>query len=179
MGFTSKFHLTIICFIVTAVMAGCMGAKVHSKPDTTTTVILIRHADRDDNGRLTAKGRQRAKALVDAVGHMGITAIYSPDLERNIDTVKPLAEHLGIDITLKPKISMPKAGEIAKELVTKHAGSVVLWVGNVSGNLQAIHYRLGGKGQGPIEYGQLFILTVADQGPTKVEKLSFGVEPYE
>lgn len=166
--------LGLLSIILMATM-GCMGARVHAKPGTSTTVILIRHADRDDIGHLTSQGHARAKALIDTVGHMGIAAIYSPNLERNIDTVKPLAEHLGIPITLKPKISMPKAYDIAKELVTQHAGSVVLWVGNVSGNLEAIHYRLGGKGEGPTKYGQLFIMTVRDEGPTKVVKSHFGM----
>jgi hypothetical protein len=40
-----------------------------------TTVILIRHADRNDMGRLTPKGHDRAKALVNTVGHKGVTAI--------------------------------------------------------------------------------------------------------
>lgn len=144
--------LGLLSMILMATM-GCMGARVHAKPGTTTTVILIRHADRDEIGHLTPQGHARAKALIDAVGHMEITAIYSPNLERNIDTVKPLAEHLGIPITLKPKISMPKAYEIAKELVTQHAGSVVLWVGNVSGNLEAIHYRLGAREKDPPNTG--------------------------
>ena len=163
----------VILMITFTLVWGC-GPVQHSRPGTTTTVILIRHADRDDLGHLTEKGRARALALVDAVGHMGIQEIYSPDLERNLDTVKPLADHLGVEITLTPKISMPKVGEISREILTVHAGKVVLWVGNVSGNLQAIYHTLGGKGDGPIKYGQLFILTVPDKGATKVVKSTFG-----
>jgi Histidine phosphatase superfamily (branch 1) len=171
---TKRLIAWLVILMFVAGMAGCIGARVHSKPGTTTTVILIRHADRDEEYHLTAKGRARAEALADAVGDMGITAIFSPDLERNIDTVKPLADHLGIEITLKPKTSMPKAHAIASEMVTDHAGSTVLWVGNISGNLQAIYYRLGGKGRGPLEYGDLYILTVADKGPTEVAKSKYG-----
>ena len=127
-------------------MAESCGTVLKSKPGTTTTVILIRHANRDEVGHLTSRGRERARSLVAAVGNMGISAIYSPNLERNIDTVKPLADHLGIDITLTPKISLFQVGEISKEILTQHAGEVVLWVGNVSGNLQAIYHRLGGEG---------------------------------
>ena len=77
-------------------------------------------------------------------------AVFSPGLERNIDPVKPQADHLGIDITLTPPISMPRVGKISNEILTQHAGKVVVWVGNVSGNLQAIYRRLGGKGRGPL-----------------------------
>ncbi len=161
--------IVFLCFFL-----GCMSSNIYSKSGTTTTVILIRHADRDDRGRLTPEGHDRAKALVNTVGHKGVTAIYSPDLERNRDTVKPLADHLGIDITLTPKVSLFVVNKIVNEILNKHAGCVVLWVGNVSGNLQAIYRKLGGKGKGPLEYGDLFILTIPDKGPVNVTKSRFG-----
>ena len=161
---------SIIFFLFLA--ASC-GTVLKSKPGTTTTVILIRHANRDEAGHLTPRGRERARSLVAAVGNMGISAIYSPNLERNINTVKPLADHLGLDITLTPKVSLFQVGRISKEILTKHAGEVVLWVGNVSGNLQAIYHRLGGEGRGPLDYGQLYILRVPDQGATQVTKSTF------
>ena len=81
---------------------------------------------------------------------------------------------LGIEITLTPKVSLPVVGKICKEILSIHAGKTALWVGNVSGNLQGIYARLGGKGEGPLKYGQLFILAVPDQGPTLVRKTTFG-----
>ncbi|MHC4890173.1 MAG: hypothetical protein ACYTEO_12010, partial [Planctomycetota bacterium] len=95
--------------------------------------------------------------------------------ERNLDTVKPLANHFGIDITLTPKISLPRVNKILNEILTKHAGGVVLWVGNISGNLQAVYSRLGGTGKGPLKYGDLDILTVPDKGPVKVIKSRYGL----
>jgi len=161
--------IVFLCF-----SAGCMSSTIHSKSGTTTTVILIRHADRNDMGRLTPEGHDRAKALVNTVGHKGVTAIYSPDLERNLDTVKPLADHLGINITLTPKVSLFVVNKIVAEILDQHAGGVVLWVGNVSGNLQAIYRKLGGRGKGPLEYGDLFIMTIPDRGAVKVTKSRFG-----
>jgi hypothetical protein len=165
---------SIIAILSALLLSGC-GAALHSKPGTTTTVLLIRHAERDDYGHLTTRGHARARALVDVVANTGIQVIYSPNLERNLDTVKPLADRIGVEITLTPKISLPVVGEICREILTVHAGKVVLWVGNVSGNLQAIYRQLGGKGTGPLEYGQLFILTIPDKGPTQVETLSFDI----
>ena len=167
-----------ICFLLSAMfliaaLSAC-GPTMHSKTGTSTTVILIRHAEKDAKSNLSPEGHARARALVEAVGHMNVQEIYSPNLVRNIDTVKPLAKHAGVDITLTPKISLPMVGKYCKEILTVHAGKVVLWVGNVSGNLQSIYHKLGGKGTGPIEYRQLFILTVPDKGPTRVEKTTFG-----
>ncbi len=159
-------------FLVLALL-GC-GGPLHSKSGTTTTVILIRHAEKTEYGTLSPQGHARAKALVDVVGEMGVEAIYSPNLRRNLDTVKPLADHLGIEITLTPKVSLPMVGKICNEILNTHAGKVVLWVGNISGNLQGIYARLGGEDKGPLRYGQLFILSVPDEGPVRVKKTTFG-----
>jgi hypothetical protein len=161
---------SIIAILSALLLSGC-GAALHSKPGTTTTVLLIRHAERDDYGLLATRGHAPARALVDVVANTGI----SPNLERNRDTMKPLADRIGVEITLTPKTSLPVVGEICREILTVHAGKVVLWVGNVSGTLQGIYRQLGGKGTGPVEYGQLFILTLSDKGPTQVDELSFDI----
>ena len=164
--------------VLSAALAGCAADRVQSRPGTTTTVILTRHADTDPGfGQLNGTGRERAKALVDAVGAMRITAIYSPNLERNLDTVRPLASRLGIEITRTAGVSVFAADSIAREILDKHAGGVVLWVGNVTGNLQVIYRRLGGTGMGPVEYGDLHILTIPDTGPVGVVKKRYGPEP--
>lgn len=171
------FHW-LVAGVLSAALAGCGADRVQSRAGTTTTVILTRHADTDPGfGQLNGTGRERAKALVDAVGAMRITAIYSPNLERNLDTVRPLASHLGIEITRTAGVSVFAADSIAREILDKHAGGVVLWVGNVSGNLQMIYRRLGGTGMGPVEYGDLHILTIPDNGPVGVVKRRYGPEP--
>ncbi len=73
-----------------------------------------------------------------------------------MDTVRPLANHLKIDITLTPRITKSTVDKIINEIATKHAGEVVLLVGNGSGNLRSLHHRLGGQGDGPDQYGELF-----------------------
>lgn len=168
-----KFILVIVILLI-GCWAGCTGPKEETQPDTTTTVILIRHAERDNFFVITPQGRQRAQALVDAVLDMGITAIYSPDLQRNLDTVTPLANHLGIDITLTPRISQSTVHKMVSEILTRHRGEVVLLVGNGSGNLRLLHQRLGGTGEGPYQYGDLFIYTIPNQGSVNVKKSRYG-----
>ncbi len=170
----NRLPILAIIFLILGCLFGNAGSEVPSKPGTTTTVILIRHAERDNFFNITAQGRERAKALVDAVKDMGVTAIYSPDLERNLDTVTPLANHLGIDITLTPRISKPVVDKIVSEFLSKHTGEVVLLVGNGSGNLRALHQRLGGTGEGPYQYGDLYIYSISEQEQVKVIKSRFG-----
>ena len=170
----SRLIIMVIMFLLLGCSVGYAGSNGAPKSETTTTVILIRHAERDNFFNITTQGRERAKALVDTVSNMGITAIYSPDLRRNLDTVTPLARHLGIDITLTPRISKKMVDKIVHGILTRHTGEVVLLVGNGSGNLRSLHRRLGGTREGLYQYGDLYIYTILDQGPVIVVKSRYG-----
>lgn len=167
----SLFHMALI---------SCTSGNVKSAPGTTTTVILIRHAEKTGKGLvkgsyLTPEGRERSQALVGAVKDMGITAIYSPNTGRNLETVKPLSEATGVPITINHSLITSFAvDDIADEILSKHAGGVVLYVGNVSGNLMAMHRYLGGSGTGPGEYGAMAIFIISDQKTISVTESHFG-----
>jgi hypothetical protein len=152
----------------------CAGTEKDSTHQPVTTVILIRHVERDNFFIVTPAGHERAKALIGAVSDMNIMAIYSPDLERNLDSVRPLAKHLNIDITLTPRFNEKTIDKIVSDILSKHRWETVLIVGNGSGNLRAIHQKLGGKGEGPYPYGEMFLYTIPDQGPAEVIKSSYG-----
>lgn len=152
-------------------LSACM-VREYAQPGSETTVILIRHAERTTVTKvLTEAGQQRALALVEAIGDMPIHAIYSPNLTRNLDTVRPLARHKGIEIQA---IDKPEVDQVAKLLVDNHPGQTVLWVGNTT-NLTGIYTLLGGSGDPPDNYGDLFILTVSDSDDTRVDKRHFGL----
>jgi hypothetical protein len=163
------YLLTFLFFLFVGGVNG-RGPAAAAESGATTTIILIRHAERDNFFILTDAGHKRAKALVEAVGDMGIKAIYSPNLERNLDTVRPLANHLGLDVTLTPRIQGAAIEQIVKNILARHAREAVLIVGNGSRHLRALHHRLGGTGEGPYRYGELFIYHIPDQGPVKVTK---------
>lgn len=174
---------TILSFLLLASsihIVACMSGNVKSAPGTTTTVILIRHAEKTgeglvDGSYLSSEGRERSHALVGAVKDLGITAIYSPDIGRNIETVKPLSEEVGVPITINHRLFTTLAvDEITDEILSKHAGGIVLYVGNVSGNLMAMHRHLGGSGTGPSLYGEMAIFTISDQGTLGVRESHFG-----
>ncbi len=163
----------LIVFVVAGAMLATVTAcatRIKSPPGMTTTVVLLRHADRPAGAdELSPGGHARARSLVNAVKHLDIDAIYSPNLVRNIDTVKPLAEARGLDITVADVFG------VASRMVEEHPGKTVLWVGNTS-NLDVIFNQLGGEGSGPNRYGELFILRVPDGGKTEVERSRYGKE---
>jgi len=159
--------LVLLGLALAAAVAGC-AAQMYSPPGHTTTVILLRHAERlqlsDD---LTDEGRIRAQALPAAVADIDIAAIYSPDRKRNLDTVRPLAAQRGIEIVLCEPLDAPK------RMLSEFAGQTVLWVGNTD-NLHMIFYTLGGEGSPPNTYGEISILTVPDTGKTQTAERHFG-----
>jgi len=177
--FTGKPYRSLIIALIASffhvVFVSCISGNVKSAPDTTTTVILIRHAEKTGKGLvkgsyLSPEGRDRAQALVSVAKDMGIIAIYSPNFGRNIETVTALSEEIGVPVTVEKS----SIDDIAEEILTKHAGGVVLYVGNVSGNLMAMHSYLGGSGLGSTEYGEMAIFTISDQGTISVTESHFG-----
>ena len=170
----NRIFILRIIILLLVLSVDCIRIEADAESGKTTTVMLIRHAERDNFFIVTAQGHERAKALIKAVGEMEIAAIYSPDLERNLDTVRPLSKHLGIDITLIPRIGKKTVDGIVSQILTSHPGEVVLLVGNGAGNLRALHHRLGGTGDGLYQYGDLFIYMIPDKGPVKIVKSRYG-----
>jgi len=190
--FRNIFFSVAVCFAVNTVL-GCSGIStvpsdpVVSPPGTTTTFILVRHAERAKEqgaSALTPAGRERATALVAAIGDMGITAIYCPDRGRNRETARPLADHLGLTLNLIPEARLANthrfADEFVREVIAKHPGGVIVWIGNNSpvgiwgGNLREIYHRLGGTGESPSKYDDLFIIKVPAKGNIQITKTTYG-----
>jgi broad specificity phosphatase PhoE len=63
-------------------------------------IFVVRHAEKisDTDERLTDAGRARAARLAQMLKDSGVTAVYATDTERARDTVKPLADLLGLKI---------------------------------------------------------------------------------
>jgi len=157
-------------FIPVALLAlsACAPMQAGPPPGVTTTVIMLRHAERPSFGdNLTEAGRARAAALPAAVAQYDIAAIYCPDMTRNLDTARPLAKARGL------KIRIVNEWEALDRMLREYPGGTVMWVGN-SGNLKKHHEDLGGTGRPPLGYGDLFIIEVRDGRAVKVTESRFG-----
>jgi phosphohistidine phosphatase SixA len=187
-GFRTVSAVAIMCLVLTLVV-GCAttseGEKsptYQSPPGTKTTIILLRHAGRDiysgeADDPLTWQGRRRAQHLPEVIGHMGITAIYCTNLRRNRETAQPLADHLGLKLNLVSQSRLYDYKKLSRELLdeffAKHAGGVVVWVGNIR-NVEEMYKLLDGTGSPPTEYGDVFIVTVPDVRPPRIKKMTYG-----
>jgi phosphohistidine phosphatase SixA len=187
-GLRTVSGVAVMCLIL-ALLLGCAttpedetSPTYQSPPGTKTTIILLRHAGRDiysaeADDPLTWQGRRRAQHLVEVIGHMGVSAIYCTNLRRNRDTAQPLADHLGLKLNLISQSRLYDYKKLSRDLLdeflTKHAGGVVVWVGNLR-NLEEMYKLLDGTGSPPTEYGDVFIIVVPDLQPPRIKKLKYG-----
>lgn len=147
----------------------------------TTTVILVRHAEKDvepaGDPVLTAAGTERAATLAAELADRGIAGIIVSEYARTRLTAQPLAERLGIE----PEVASVRAGlrehalGIAALIRSRYAGKTVLVVGH-SNTLPAIIAALGAEVE-PIcdgTYGNLYVVTLREGERTAVTRRSYG-----
>ena len=143
-----------------------------------TTVILIRHAEKiiDPNNAdpdLSPAGQARAQELVRMFGDAGINAIYATQYKRTQQTVKPLADKLGLPVV---QVNSKSTAELVTQIRSKHTGQIVFIAGHNS-TVPEIVFALGGP-QYPVipesEYDNLYIVTVYRTGKAKVVKMKYG-----
>ena len=149
--------------------------------NTVTTVILIRHADRDvppagtpdpPGPPLNDKGMARSKTLVHVLSTAGIQAIYTSDYTRAKMTAKLFfAAHPGL-----PLVRLNAAPELRDHILTHHAGQTVLVVGHTN-TVPDLIELLGGPSLPDIddcEFDNLFVLVRYSTTSASVTRLKYG-----
>jgi 2,3-bisphosphoglycerate-dependent phosphoglycerate mutase len=143
-----------------------------------TTVILIRHAEKviDPNNNdvdLSPAGQQRAQELVRMFADTGINAIYATQYKRTQETVKPLADKLGLPVTI---VNSKGTADLLTQIKSKYSGQTIFIAGHNSTVPEIIH-ALGGPQYPTIpesEYDNLFVVTVYSTGKAQVVKMRYG-----
>jgi len=178
-------HGSILLILAAGAISSCTALDtddVLSPPGTTTTIIIVRHAERDEgyDPPLNETGLLRAQALADELEDAGVTAIFYPDFIRNQQTAEPLAERVNPTIHVYSQLEAANTKALANtfvdEVLAEHAGGAVLWIGNTGpviegvqeGNLQEIYKRLGGTGDPPIQYQSLYTIVLHDDMPPTI-----------
>lgn len=150
------------------------------------TVIAIRHAEKgSDDPRdpgLTEAGTARAKDLAAMLAESGVTHIYSTPYRRTTDTVTPLAEALGIEITRYSPADMPgfikSLGELPSgsvAVVSGHSNTTPGVVIDLGGKISKIGSYRGAPALGEEEYNRMFMVTLATESSlAKSVELHYG-----
>ncbi|MCO6437741.1 MAG: histidine phosphatase family protein [Phycisphaerae bacterium] len=186
-----RSRLKVVGAAVVSLFVGSCTAlnttTVYSPPGTTTTLFIVRHAERDPglDPPLNEEGLARAQILADELGDEGITAVYYPALIRNRQTAEPLVEQVNPSVkeysALEVADTRALANRLIEDILRDHAGGVALWIGNTgpetptqSGNLQELWNRLGGPGDPPIRYRDLYKVVLYDDREPEFVMGSYG-----
>ena len=172
--------------IIVAYIAVAIGLAWFFESQATTTVIFIRHAEKDlsqlDDPGLSDQGRVRVaeltRQLIDADVVAGVDAIYSTSYRRNIETVQPLAKILNLEINY---YNPTENEEVLENILDNHKGKIILVVAH-SDTVPTLIADIGAsKNVPPIadhEYDNIYIVSIPWFGKTKTIRLRYGM-PYD
>lgn len=162
-----------------------VGLAWFFESQSTTTLIFVRHAEKATapaaDPPLTEAGQARAeelaRQLVDADVVAGIDAVYATPFRRTVDTARPVADALDLEVNLYD----PDDNEaVLKKILDSHKGKIVLVVGH-SDTLPTLIADLGASKLVPeiaeFEYDNLYLVSIPWFGKTKTIRLRYGL-PY-
>jgi broad specificity phosphatase PhoE len=113
-------------------------------------LILVRHGETESNrerlalGRedvpLNERGRRQAAALTASLAGVPATAIYASPLRRAVETARPLAEALGLEVHVDEDLIEMAVGDLEglspQELSDRHGDFLREWFSTQAGNLR-------------------------------------------
>ena len=156
------------------------AAFVSYRSATTTTIVLVRHAERVtgtiEDPPLAPEGVRHAERLAQMFGEVkagnGLDAIYVSDTKRSQQTAAPLLSRLGVAPVVYP------AGDVdgtVRKVLRDHRGGRALIVGHRN-TIPALIQKLSGQTVPAIpedEYDDLYVVTVPSFGRSSVLRLKY------
>jgi phosphohistidine phosphatase SixA len=146
--------------------------------DTTTTLIILRHAEQASSGNdpgLSSAGMARAAEVVRLLNNVPVAGIYTTPFERTRQTVQPLASAKGINISeYDPGKPYP---QLVTEIVAATHGRVAVIVGHsntVPEILRELSHNSFNITIGEGVYDNLFIVSLPDDLSARITHLKYG-----
>ncbi|MGQ0383631.1 MAG: phosphoglycerate mutase family protein [Gammaproteobacteria bacterium] len=147
---------------------------------STTTVFVMRHAEKaaipGDDPPLSPVGEARALALAEQFGRapkaLGLDCIIVSEFRRSQETVRPLANRLGVPVIVVPASENERAAERALD---EYRGGRVLIVGH-SNTVPALVEELSGREVPPMsesDYGMVYVVSVPRFSRAAVTRFDF------
>ncbi|MBX2896120.1 MAG: histidine phosphatase family protein [Cyclobacteriaceae bacterium] len=140
---------------------------VNAQPPTITTVILVRHAEKETDDpkdpELSESGKQRAQRLAEVLKEIKVDAIYSTPYKRTRYTVAPLAEAKGLSVSTYD----PSKKEEIDQLLQKFAGGTIVVAGHSNTVPDFANYLTGKtdfQNFDDSDYDNLLIVNVIERG---------------
>lgn len=165
---------------IAAVGAAGVGIGV-LKSMATTTVVLVRHAEKQlgtiEDPPLSLEGEARADRLAAMLGSrldgMPIAAIHASEARRTQQTAAPLARKLGLAIQTHPARDVGRLVDFLRNAPTGSASVVVGHSNTVPEIIRELTHGKSSVSVGDDEYGAIFIVTASTFGPPSVIRLQY------
>src|SRR5688572_4587708 len=158
------------------------GAIIYWNSATTTTIVLVRHADKQvgaiDDAPLTPQGELRATRLAQMFGGAEafgrIARIYVSDTRRSQQTAPGLAHRLDLNPVVVDGKASP--AECARRVLRENRGGRALVVGH-SNTVPALVSKLAGVDNvppiGDEEFDNVYVVTVPTIGHASVLRMKY------
>lgn len=164
----------IIAFAFLSVFfVGCTNT-----PQTITTFILVRHAEKADDGTkdppLTPDGKIRADELAKVLKETNLDAIYSTTFKRTQETVAPAANSKNLSVLAYEAMK----GEEMDRILEAHKGGTVLISGHSNTTPWVANYFLGNEAYPDFrdsDFDNILILSILEKGNASVTWMSYGI----
>ena len=147
--------------------------------DTTTTFIVVRHAEKESIGadpNLNTDGQARAEELKRILGNVPVTTIYSTSFNRTRQTVQPLATAKGVSISEYP--TLKPIPDLVNVILSANKGKVVVIVGHsntvpdIVKELSKNTYTTPAISES--QYDRMFIISIPEKLTPTVTFLKYG-----
>ena len=152
--------------------------------DAQQAIFLVRHGETvapkgTDLRPLSESGKRRAVLLATLLKDAGISAIFTSNLERTVNTAEPLAQSLRIEskalAQLNTQFKQNELDAFVALLRSAHRRDIVLVVGH-SNSVPALLKALGHPAEIKIpetEFDNLFVLIPKSEGPPLLLRLRY------
>jgi 2,3-bisphosphoglycerate-dependent phosphoglycerate mutase len=174
--------LWLVWLLVMGVVVLLGAAFVNWRSATSTTIVLVRHAEKElgaiSDAPLSPEGEQRADRLANMFGDtqkLGrLQKIYVTNTRRTQQTALRLSQRLGITSdVVDAKID---STELAKRVLDENRGGRVLIVGHSNTVPELVKALSGADAVPPIgeeEYDTMYVVTVPSMGKASVLRLKY------
>ena len=146
--------------------------------ETETTFILVRHAQKVDDGtsdpELSEEGKKNAENLSEWLHvNFNISAVYSTPYKRTKFTAAPAAKAKGLDVQ---EYDFKDPAGFLKSLTESNKGKILLIVGHSNTTPMFVNILLGRKEFENLSedtYNQLFIVKASELGKASAQVIEF------
>jgi phosphohistidine phosphatase SixA len=174
--------LWLVWLLVMGAIALIGAAWLNWHSATSTTVVVVRHAEKElgaiSDAPLSPVGEQRADRLANMFGdteNFGrLRRIYVTNTRRTQQTGLRLSQRLGI--TTEVVDAKTDSAELAKRVLAENRGSRALIIGHSNTVPELVKALSGADGVPPIgedEYDTIYVVTVPSIGQASVLRLKY------